>query len=626
MSQKSRLDPAALLAELEALRHAVLVTQGALTQRWREHIQTREFAPSAANLAAYVGLRRHDLRDLQERLAGLGLSSLGRCEGHALASLDAVIHALRCMTGKRCDSGLVDDVARAMAQEESRLRRRTERLLGPAPSHRWTRFMVTLPSEAAADADFVRGLLERGMNCARINCAHDDPAAWESMVKNVRHASRETKLACKVLLDLAGPKLRTGPVAPGAPVLRLKPKRDAEGRTIQPAGVILDGSGAPGAPAGVNRLGQRTPARLSVDPRWLAQFNPGDTLAFRDLRGRRRKLVVEELLAGRQVLAACDDTAYIAPGIEFTHASRAGKKLSKGDRTLSGAFHPAPADIRVFEGDVLLLTRAERPGAPPRRNEAGRLLALPHISCEQPEIFDALEPGHAVWIDDGRIGAIVEGLDDTGAWLRITRARRKGERIAAEKGLNFPDTRIALPAITDKDLADLKFAVKHADLVGCSFVREASDIDRLTDALACFKSARLGIIAKIETREAVKNLPEIIVHGAGRHPFGVMIARGDLGVELGYERLAEIQEEILWIAEAAHVPVIWATQVLESLVKQDRPSRAEITDAAMAERAECVMLNKGPYLFDALKVLDSVVTRMQGHQQKKTARFRALHW
>ena len=156
--------------------------------------------------------------------------------------------------------------------------------------------------------------------------------------------------------------------------------------------------------------------------------------------------------------------------------------------------------------------------------------------------------------------------------------------------------------------------------------RSAADVDELVRALARRGRSNLGIIAKIETRAAVENLPDIIIRGAGRHPFGVMIARGDLAVEIGYERLAEIQEEILWLCEAAHVPVIWATQVLEGLVKRGRPSRAEISDAAMSERAECVMLNKGPYLFQALSVLDSVVTRMQYHQRKKTARFRALHW
>jgi pyruvate kinase len=103
-----------------------------------------------------------------------------------------------------------------------------------------------------------------------------------------------------------------------------------------------------------------------------------------------------------------------------------------------------------------------------------------------------------------------------------------------------------------------------------------------------------------------------------------MIARGDLAVECGYERLAEVQEEILWLAEAAHLPVVWATQVLETLAKTGRPSRAEITDAAMGERAECVMLNKGPHVLDAICTLDDILGRMQAHQSKKRPLLRAL--
>ena len=105
---------------------------------------------------------------------------------------------------------------------------------------------------------------------------------------------------------------------------------------------------------------------------------------------------------------------------------------------------------------------------------------------------------------------------------------------------------------------------------------------------------------------------------------GVMIARGDLAVECGYQRLAEVQEEILWICEAAHVPVIWATQVLESLAKEGVPSRSEITDAAAGVRAECVMLNKGPHILLALDFLGDVLARMKGHQTKKSALMRKL--
>jgi pyruvate kinase len=163
-----------------------------------------------------------------------------------------------------------------------------------------------------------------------------------------------------------------------------------------------------------------------------------------------------------------------------------------------------------------------------------------------------------------------------------------------------------------------------ADAVGYSFVQRPEEIARLQAELADRGKGQVGLVAKIETRLAVKNLPELIVQGAGVQPLAIMIARGDLAVELGHRRMAEVQEELLWMCEAAHVPVIWATQVLDSLVKKGVRHRGEMTDAAMAERAECVMLNKGPFAGDAVRLLDDLLGRMEGHQFKKASRMRAL--
>jgi pyruvate kinase len=113
-------------------------------------------------------------------------------------------------------------------------------------------------------------------------------------------------------------------------------------------------------------------------------------------------------------------------------------------------------------------------------------------------------------------------------------------------------------------------------MVGYSFVETVADIRLLQDELAHRRRdwSDLGLVAKIETSKAVQNLPDLIVQAAGRQPFAVMIARGDLAVEIGFERLAEMQEELLWLCEAAHIPVIWATQVLESLVRRGCPPAA----------------------------------------------------
>jgi pyruvate kinase len=103
-----------------------------------------------------------------------------------------------------------------------------------------------------------------------------------------------------------------------------------------------------------------------------------------------------------------------------------------------------------------------------------------------------------------------------------------------------------------------------------------------------------------------------------------MIARGDLAVECGWERLVEVQEEILWMTEAAHMPVVWATQVLEGMAKNGMPTRAEITDAGVGARAECVMLNKGPNIVETVRILHDILLRMQQHQIKKRSTFRRL--
>ncbi|MBI5625790.1 MAG: pyruvate kinase [Nitrosomonadales bacterium] len=613
-----------LLEAVQLLRTSVSETQRTLLHKWRPHLKNRTFIPSATNLAAYVGLRRNDLRALQQQLATLGLSSLGRCEAHVLLTLDSVISALQHMVGDIRPARQIPKSAQAIGRDEALLKRHTTRLLGNAPQKRWTRFMVTMPSEAAEEYLYVRDLLVRGMDCARINSAHDGDVAWRKMVEHVRRAERETGRSCKIIMDLAGPKLRTSRVAPGPAVLHLGVKRDERGVTVQPGQVILDASGAPGCGATVNKIGQRVPARLSVPVAWLEKIKAGDSILFEDLRKRERELIVVERLSPGEVLASCEASAYIGIGTTLRHQV----KRNKDDHAtaLTGDFIPPPAKVRVFEDDLLLLTREDVAGKPEKRNAAGKVTKPAHIACSEAKVFAFLKAGHKVWIDDGRIGAVIEKLDKQGAWLRITRARQQGEIVGAEKGLNFPDSKISLPILNDDDLNALDCAVEIADIVGLSFVQSADDIDRLSVELQARGKPDMGIVAKIETPSGVKNLPEIIIHGAGRHPFGVMIARGDLAVEIGYDRLAEIQEEILWLCEAAHVPVIWATQVLESMVKQDIPSRAEITDAAMAERAECVMLNKGPYIFNALDVLDSVVSRMQHHQLKKTAQFRALHW
>jgi pyruvate kinase len=485
--------PQNLLSTLQILRQSIDREGQQIFQQWQPVIVRKTFWDSCLNLSYYLALRQHDLRPLQLALKPWGLSSLGRIEAQVMANLDAVISTL----GKVCgvDPALLPShlPVEKFFEGDRLLQSHTEDVFGKAPTHRQVRIMVTLPTIAANDYQFVKDLLQRGTDCVRINCAHDTINEWEAAIAHVRQAERETGRSCKVLMDLGGPKPRLGEV-----------------------------------------------------------------------------------------------------------------RFAKGKQ-------------KLFVGDSLLLKRDS-----PKIDHFTDCQA----SCTIPEILDRLQVGASVWIDDGRIGAIVESITPEGVRLQITHARPKGEKIRPDKGLNFPDTLLRLSSLTDKDRKDLDFVATHADIIGYSFVQEVADIVLLQQEL----KTRLGeraflpaIVAKIETPEAIRNLPELIVYAAGKQPFTVMIARGDLAVEIGYQRLAEMQEEILWLCEAAHVPVIWATQVLENLVKKGIPSRSEMTDAAMSERAECVMLNKGEYLAQAVTILDDVLTRMQAHQSKKTPQLRALN-
>ena len=611
-----------LAQQLALLRNATLDTQNQLLLRWEPYLHNSHYLPSATNLAAYIGLRRHDLRRLQSRLTHIGLSSLGRCEGHVVATLDAVTHALAMMGGASVRPSSITKVSHAMTVDTLLLRQNTARLFSKTQKIYGTLMMVTMPGEAADDYDLVREMLVLGMDCARINCSHDDAAQWERMVINIRQAAQETGHDCQIMFDLSGPKLRTGDMIAGPAVLHIKIKRDELGNPLLPTQIIFDSTGRPGKPAASNATGQMLPARLSVSAEWLHKLKLGDKIKFCDMRKRKREFVVTQIVSSREVIVTCKDGADILPGtiLEHVHGKHSSVKTTTGD------FIAPPMRIHVEQDDVLLLTRAQLPGQIEQRDKAGNSIAPARISCTEPAVFDFVKVGHAVWIDDGRIGCLVENVDAEGAWLRITQVRTGGENIGAQKGLNFPDSQLALPALTQKDNLDLDFAVQHADIIGLSFVQHADDLDLLHAGLTQRNASTLGVIAKIETSLAVKNLPEIIVRGAGHGAFGIMIARGDLAVEIGYERLAEIQEEMLWLCEAAHIPVVWATQVLENLVKQNLPSRAEITDAAMSERAECVMLNKGPYILHGMSVLKEIISRMQFHQDKKTPQYRPLQW
>ena len=310
-------------------------------------------------------------------------------------------------------------------------------------------------------------------------------------------------------------------------------------------------------------------------------------------------------------LAEVWDTTYLESGTELA---------CDLDRTVVGTLEAVAQFHLLRIGDELMLTRSLDPAEPWHHGQAGTA----YIGCTLPEVFAAARPGQRVILDDGRITGQIDAVGTDELRIRVTGALPGGSKLRGEKGINLPETPLPVPVVTDADLPLLEIAARLADMVALSFVRDEHDVDLLHDYLSRVGGSHLGVVLKIETTNAFARLPKILLRAMRSSAVGIMIARGDLAVEAGYERLAEMQEEILWICEAAHLPVIWATEVLDQLAHTGRPTRAEVTDAAMAQRAECVMLNKGPHIDSAIELLDEILRRMAGHQRKKASQLRPL--
>jgi pyruvate kinase len=259
--------------------------------------------------------------------------------------------------------------------------------------------------------------------------------------------------------------------------------------------------------------------------------------------------------------------------------------------------------IELEEGDEFYLTDNEEFKA-----------KLPVVICTIPGIMSGLKEGEPVLFDDGFFEAKIISLQKDAVGLEMIRVSAKKPFLKSEKGINFPDSQLPLSALTDFDRSSMAFILQHTDLIGYSFIHNENDLAALQNAM---DTKKVPIILKIETPDGFRNLPHLLFRAMREEYYGVMIARGDLAVEVGFEKLSQVQEEISLLCEAAHTPVIWATQVLESMNKSGLATRSEITDASMGITAECVMLNKGGHTVRAIKALKTILESSSTHHQKK---------
>lgn len=602
-----------LIRQMESLRRSI-------EQQAEPEIATlaglsSERLASAQNLLHYLALRNIDLRPLQDRLARLGLSSLGRAEAHVLATIDAVLHNLYLMSARQPEGVGTLEFLASFDEGADQLELNTIKLLGEHPKKRRVHIMVTMSSDAAHDYLLVHQLLESGMNCMRINCANDDPTSWSRMIEHLRHAQRATGQSCRILMDLGGPKLRLGRMEQEPTVLKIKPLRASDGRVLKAARIWLHAVNSPS-----NALPSAN-ANLQLDVDWLAQVKLNDRIRFRDVRGSRRSWRIMEVTRDG-CWAEAKKTSYIANGTVFhLHDKQAGEVRETELTSL-----PAQESVCITRsGDLLQLVLSEAPGKPAVHDCHGVQMNPGRLSLAVPEVYRYVRKGESISFDDGRITGIVEKVGEERLQIRITHTRKPEEKLGGKRGVNLPDSCLSLPALSAKDRQDLEFVVRYADMVGLSFANSPGDVRALHQRLQQLGRTDIGVVLKIETKRGFSMLPAMLLEVLKFPACGIMIARGDLAVECGFERLSEIQEEILWVCEAAHVPVIWATQVLEGLTRRGHASRAEITDAAMAQAAEAVMLNKGAHIIEAVEMLDDILQRMQGHHRKKRSMLRKLH-
>lgn len=591
--------------EMIGLLDQIIIKAKEYEQQYAENIEKIDplYKKSAVNFLHYLALRQKDIRDLQEKLGELGISRLANAGSNVLNSIYSVKNLLRKLNKQKKEKKSKDILTKKKSAKL--LRKHTNLLLGKKLKDAKTRIMVTLPKESAEDKNIIPDLINTGMSAARINCAHDNIDVWYKIIEQVTAVRKKTGRTCKICMDLGGPKLRTGKMVEGPRVIHLSPIRDIKGNTIEPCTVLLTDK--------IVAFSEEHPIILPVESEFLQKVHLNNCIKFIDTRGKQRKFIVSKH-NDLGFIIKISDSAFIETGTELTLVD-SDTEIYKSKVGLLPAIEQY---ITLKPGDKLLLLKDNIEGRPAEYNEDGKIINPAYVSCTLPEIFADVKKDELIVFDDGKIEGHIEEVYSDKLVIEIDYSKETGEKLKADKGINLPESNLSVSGLTDKDKEDLRFVVKNADVVNFSFVNSADDVNQLFAELDKLNRKDIGIILKIETRKAFKNLPEILLAAMKRHPIGVMIARGDLAIELGWKNLARAQEELLSLCDAVHIPVVWATQVLETHAKKGRPSRAEVTDAALSERAECVMLNKGPHIVKTVKLLNEILLDTEQYQDKKS--------
>lgn len=559
---------------------------------------------SLLNLKQYLILRSKDRTKLQEKLFVMSLSSLGRSYAHVAGSIDTLydqISSSLCrdeLSAEEMASFHHLTIPEAIELSSGNSKALFGGKVSEKLSKQSTAIMVTLPSYAADnEGELIQKLANSGVNVFRINTAHDSPATWKMMAEVISgiNTERDKKNKVKIFVDLAGPKIRTGKIRRlDLPVVMGSNKREKEvhifsGEMITTRAETID-----------PRTQKKIPARITVEKKFFKKLNK--EYSFRVVDSNRKKaLITISEIHDEYATGVINKKIYLNESAKLHYNHNQGSILN-----IERQIDP----IRLFKGDLLVITERDVEGRSVLFDENKNVLKSALISCSFQGIISHIKIGEQVFIDDGKIGLEVIEKSDHSIICKVTLAKVNGTLLKEEKGINFPDTYIKTAALTKRDRENMLSVIDFADHLSISFCQNAKDVRDLQNLLTQNGCDDIGIIAKIETKQAIANMPEILEQLLTCKKSGVMIARGDLAIEVGFKNMGSIQEALLDICSAAHMPVIWATQVLESQMKNNLPSRAEVTDAAMGGRAECVMLNKGAFATDTIDILRHILHDM----------------
>ncbi|KAJ0099969.1 hypothetical protein Patl1_20332 [Pistacia atlantica] len=382
--------PGSLLEKLKAIRLHVLASEQWNTSQLQ--LCHRHYLESATNLIHYLALKGLDIEQLREDLSSTGLLNLKTINSYILACLNAGIQLLEnpntTSLDKKENISVGSCTQEILYQEENekftvrvmrkKLLSNKELLLGSLRGNRTTQVMVTIGQEATESDTLISDILKAGASIIRINCAHGNPSVWSERIRKVKRTSQMLEMPCRILMDLAGPKIRTGSLKPGPCVTKIYPQKNATGNVMFPAQVWLSYKGSGPPPSHLS-----PDAALFIDDqRFLSELKEGDTLKFYDARGKKKMLKITR---------------------QF--------HVFSGTRLLARKVVDVPAKekfIKLRVGDLLVISRDS---SLEQEDLSGPASGAHRITCSSGYLFDSVKPGQPIAFDDGKICNIrFEGL------------------------------------------------------------------------------------------------------------------------------------------------------------------------------------------------------------------------